>query len=258
MALSHDSVVTRFAYVFARDLLAVVAAVAAIGAGSVADAKPTPQQSCTSGRYKAAAAYTACAQKAIAKTELTGFASPFSDKLLKAIAGCLNKYGAAWTKLQKKAQGTHDDCDVPRVTNNQDGTVSDNLTGLQWERKTDDSSAHDKDSLFTWSATSIAASGTVFTTFLGALNTGLFAGHGDWRLPTLVEALTILLAPPPCATSPCIDQTLFGPANVAQTWTATTTVDDIQRAWGVYLADGSPGDHAKTFSFGARAVRGGL
>jgi hypothetical protein len=45
---------------------------------------------------------------------------------------------------------------------------------------------------------------------------------------------------------------------VAQSWTATTTVDDIQRAWAVYLADGSPGDHAKTFSFGARAVRGGL
>ena len=73
-----------------------------------------------------------------------------------------------------------------------------------------------------------------------------------------MEASTILLAPPPCATSPCIDQTLFGPANATQSWTATTFVDNIQQAWGVLLADGTPGAHDKGFSFGARAVRGGL
>ena len=223
-----------------------------------AGAGVAPQRICTSGRYKAAAAYTACAQKALAKEELTGLGSPFGDKFVKAIGACLKKYGAAWTKLQKKNEGTHDDCDAPRVVNNQDGTVTDNLTGLQWERKTDDSSAHDKDTTFTWSASSVTATGTVFTSFLGALNTGLFAGHADWRLPTVVEALTILLEPPPCVTSPCIDQTLFGPSNAAQYWTDTTILDDLPHAWCVFAADGSAADHAKTFAFAARAVRGGL
>jgi hypothetical protein len=219
-----------------------------------AGAGVAPQRICTSGRYKAAAAYTACAQKALAKEELTGV----DDKFVKALGGCLKKYGAVWTRLQKKNAGTHDDCDAPRVVDNQNGTVTDNLTGLQWERKTDDSSAHDKDNTFTWSATSVAATGTVFTSFLGALNSGLFAGHSDWRLPTLIEALTILLEPPPCTTSPCIDQTAFGPSNAAQYWTDTTILDNIPRAWCVFAADGSAGDHAKTLTFAARAVRGGL
>src|SRR5262249_49342721 len=58
---------------------------------------------------------------------------------------------------------------------------------------------HDVNDVYTWSATGggTTPNGTVFTSFLGTLNNGTsfdyttingcFAGHCDWRLPTIVE-----------------------------------------------------------------------
>ena len=44
---------------------------------------------------------------------------------------CVANYAAAWPKLQKKATGTNATCDATRLVANNDGTVTDNLTGLQ-------------------------------------------------------------------------------------------------------------------------------
>src|SRR5262249_8678845 len=128
-----------------------------------------------------------------------------------------------------------------RYNDNGDGTVIDRLTGLQWEQKTDDGTIHDKDNIYTWSASpyTTAADGTAFTAFLTTLNTGgCFAGQCDWRLPTLDELQTILLAPYPCATSPCIDQGVFGTTSPYYHWSATTAADYPYGAWYVHFDTG--------------------
>jgi hypothetical protein len=114
--------------------------------------------------------------------------------------------------------------------------VTDRLTGLQWEQKTDDASVHDKDNFHSWSTIPPAADGTAFTSFLTTLNGGCFAGQCDWRLPTLLELQTILLEPYPCTTSPCIDQAVFGPTAVNGYWSATTNASGSPSAWLVWAS----------------------
>ena len=133
----------------------------------------------------------------------------------KPLSKCRIKYAGAWAKLQAKASGTGTSCDQPRFRV-VDGTVKDNLTGLQWEQKTDDGTVHDKDNGYAWSVAVSDADGPAFTDFLATLNGTHFAGQCDWRLPTRAELQTILPGPYPCA-SPCIDTALFGP-------TATTRI----------------------------------
>src|SRR3990167_8022219 len=64
---------------------------------------------------------------------------------------------------------------TPSYTDNGNGTIIDNVTKLMWEKLSDDGSIHDKDLNFTGM---LAAAGKATT-----LNTALFAGYNDWRLP---------------------------------------------------------------------------
>lgn len=146
-----------------------------------------------------------------------------------------------------------------RFIDNGDGTVIDTETELQWEKKTtavgsgeNPADPHDVDNAYTWShdrgaktasAFGDTSDGTVFTDFLPALNTPpCFAGHCDWRLPTVdqegdpAELETILdSSAPGCGVSgPCIDA-IFGPTiavdapvflgpTYPQYWSATASV----------------------------------
>ncbi len=96
---------------------------------------------------------------------------------------------------------------------NGDGTVTDNDTGLQWEKKDNVCPGiHCVDDPYD------------ATGFFPTLNAGSgFAGHTDWRLPTFDELQAILLAPYPCGTSPCIDP-IFGPT-IASLYVAAPPTD---------------------------------
>lgn len=126
------------------------------------------------------------------------------------------------------------------LIDNGDGTVTDNQTGLQWEKKDNVCPGiHCVDDTYTWSSVPSAA-GTADTVFLPALNAGGgFAGHIDWRLPTAAELQTILLAPCPCGMSPCIDP-VFGPTAASVYW-PTTVPPDINPLRFVLLVDFSNG-----------------
>jgi hypothetical protein len=170
-------------------------------------------------------------------------------------------------------------CFATRFVDNGDGTVTDHQTGLMWEKKenldgiVNDLDPHDADNTYTWCgsascSTMILMDGTITTTFLPKLNKGVatiytgiagcFAGHCDWRLPTSAELPTILLAPYPCGTSPCIDP-VFGPTQSGDYWSATTNISMLNSAFRVNFFDGGvDGFGDKTTSYYARAVRGGL
>lgn len=236
---------------------AILVACTLLLAASAAQARKTPEQKCQKARYDAAAKYEACQQKVMGK--FLGGAIGEGLKFLKAVGKCAVKYQATWPKLQKKALGTGAPCDAARFVDN-GTTVTDNLTLLQWEKKTDDESIHDKDSTHSWSTSGEAADGDAFTNFLRTLNGDpCLAGECDWRLPTVAELQTILLEPSwPCPASPCIDP-IFGPTAAAPTWSSTINAHNLDYAWTVSFSE----DNGRTSRFKAidhvvRAVRGGL
>jgi hypothetical protein len=142
-----------------------------------------------------------------------------------------------------------------------------------WEQKTDDGSIHDKDNVYRWSAAASGApDGETFMVFWpGLIGTvspdgslpdppSCFAGHCDWRLPTIVELKGIVdLGAPGCSdfTGPCIDETVFGPTVAGGYWSATTgAFPGI--AWLVNFFNGSVLVDIKPAPSCVRAVRAGL
>jgi len=165
---------------------------------------------------------------------------------------------------------------APRsFTDNGDGTITDNTTGLMWEKKDDFGGLHDQDNTYTWTSVRCTglADGTLFTIFLPALNAGDgFAGYTDWRIPNRFELESLysmaevgppytqarthpeflLNCEPGCTATSCSCTSILG------TWTST---DQINGACLSYLADF---DSTLTTTdwkdelHVVRAVRGGL
>ncbi len=188
-------------------------------------------------------------------------------------------------------------CAAPtRFVDNGDGTVTDNQLGLQWEKKigviTDfggcglppcprDCSLvacpdpHDVNNAYQWcldanhdlscDTAGNPPDGGAFTAFLVALNTPpCFAGHCDWRLPTVnrdggeaeLDAIVDQGAPGCDLGTPCIDPT-FG-VTVAEWpyWTSTVSTANPENAWSVpFSSSRAVGHSGKASSRNVRAVR---
>ena len=137
-------------------------------------------------------------------------------------------------------------------TDNGNGTVTDNRTGLTWEKKTTANVTVN----YTW---------TGALDYVVALNANSFGGHSDWRLPNIKELLSILDYG---RSNPSIDP-IFGPtsggSNFAAYWSSTSWAAFYPQsnAWGVEFMDiyGNPAamiPFGKSSSLRVRAVRGGL
>ena len=115
-------------------------------------------------------------------------------------------------------------------TDNGNGTVTDNNTGLIWQKE-DDNTTHN------W----YQASGTFDATYnpssqnvCGSLALG---GHSDWRLPTKKELVSIVNCGVPYP-GPEIDTTYFPNTKSSRYWSSTTGAYDPDIAWCVGF-DGS-------------------
>ena len=162
-------------------------------------------------------------------------------------------------------------CSETRYVDNGDGTVTDHQTGLQWEQKTDDDTVHDKDNTYTWSDSGAPPDGQAFVTLLGTLNAcveapgfpptdvqGGFAGHCDWRLPTIVEIQTLVdTTATGCGSgTACIDP-IFGPTINYNYWSSTTFAENTDFAWYCDFDVGQVEEAGKSFAGHVRAVRRG-
>lgn len=152
---------------------AVVALALLLVGGLLADAHAiTPLERCLAGRAKAAGRYADCIQTALAKRPLnlgTGAVE---------LGRCAATYTREYDKLRAKAllSPAPEVCDLPRFVDNGDGTVTDNLTALQWEKKramdlvANYTDVHDADNVYSWTAADgTTADGTAFTTFAPSL-----------------------------------------------------------------------------------------
>ena len=114
---------------------------------------------------------------------------------------------------------------------NGDGTVTDTSTGLMWKQ------AHEP--RMTWKQAMMLKSD--------------FAGHSDWRLPTIKELLSIVDYE---THNPAIDSKVFNmPSNVWLWWSSTDTIYHIDFAWVADFTFGKSQDCNKYVNSFARLVR---
>ncbi len=141
-----------------------------------------------------------------------------------------------------------EDYTANRWITHSDGTATDRMTGLQWELKTDDGGVHDKDGTTSWDFARLS--------FPAALNTEpCFAGHCDWRLPTIDELQSISEPGyPSCTTPPCTK--IPHHTESARYWASTSTTGSSY-AWTVNFADAFLETKSKTENHHVRAVRDG-
>jgi hypothetical protein len=142
-------------------------------------------------------------------------------------------------------------------TDNGDGTITDNTTSLMWEKLSLDTSVHDESVSYTWDD----AFGKIVS-----LNSASFAGHVDWRLPSIseLESLKNFGASDPavypvfnsdCAVSCTVLTCSCGQANFY--WSSTTNLGSTLEKWGVLFNAGVTSSIPKTYSYYVRAVRSG-
>ncbi|MBI3249652.1 MAG: DUF1566 domain-containing protein [Deltaproteobacteria bacterium] len=146
-------------------------------------------------------------------------------------------------------------------TDNGDGTVTDNNTGLMWEKKTSlDSTTnfanlHDADNYYHWSGN---GSQETIWDWLGDVNveggTG-YAGHNDWRIPNIKELQSIVDYSIPYP-GPVMNAA-FGPTVASTYWSSTSNATTPSNAWYVYFNLGYVSLYGKDNSLFVRAVRGG-
>jgi hypothetical protein len=251
-----------------------------------------PAAVCQAAKLKTAGTYGFCRMKAEAKAVKKGSTSKLSTDLGKCDAKFVEKWAAVESKGGADCPTTGDNASMQalvsqfatvtglslsplRFIDNGNGTITDTQTRLTWELKdaadgfANYDNPHDVDNLYTWSASSVLPDGTAFTEFLGALNTCTnpygndgFAGHCDWRLPTVAELQTIFNPDAPgCPAEACTFPGFLPTAFSNDSGTLNgywSSISASSRAAEVIGFDYFGGDFPKSQGNWVRAVRDGL
>lgn len=127
-----------------------------------------------------------------------------------------------------------------RFTDNGDGTITDNATGLMWV-KDGEGAGCNGGNVINWNGA---------IDFCNSLN---FAGHADWRLPNINELQSIVNYG---TVSPSSYPTYFPGTKSDFYWSSTTYADGSAYVWFVYFDYGYVDYLSKTDVNYVRPVRG--
>jgi len=139
---------------------------------------------------------------------------------------------------------------------NGDGTITDEVTGLMWEKHSDDDSIHDAGNTYT-TADAVAVK-------IATLNSEQFAGHDDWRVPnrnelaTLINFGTLSPATYPEFKTACDPGCTIGECNCTGNttyWTSTSHHNTPDYTWYVNFSQGDFAIMQKINPARVRAVR---
>ena len=127
-------------------------------------------------------------------------------------------------------------------TINQDGTVTDNVTGLMWAASGVEPGCKNGDRLVWWQSIDWANSLT-------------FAGYSDWRLPNVIELMSIVLIET-TQTAPFVNKTAFYRTRDDSYWSSTSGRGGSTMAYNVSFKEGFTGYNSASNSYSyVRAVR---
>jgi hypothetical protein len=129
----------------------------------------------------------------------------------------------------------------PRFTDNGDGTVTDNLTGLMWAKDANDNGT------MTWQEA------IDYTNNL-SLGTSCGSPRTDWRLPNIKELKSMVDYSNYSSALPTGHP--FTNVQSSQYWTSSTAIYDTGRAWYIYMGTGVKSNNFKTILNCAWPVRG--
>lgn len=118
-------------------------------------------------------------------------------------------------------------------TDNADGTVTDNNTGLMWQKS--------EPGELVWENA---------LTYCEGLSLSIY---DDWRLPNIKEIESII---DDNMDNPAIDTNFFPDAYTSNYWSSTTDANGSWNAWRVHFLDGFVDCISKTNNFYVRCVRG--
>ena len=181
--------------------------------------------------------------------------------------GTIATYAAAVPKTgQTTFYAAGDDGDLqkgvtwpnPRFTDNSDGTVTDNLTGLMWMKNAD--AGNDCDGADTGYETWADALASAAACNSG----GGYAGYTDWRLPNVRELQSLVhygvhdpAVPNTAGTGKWTSGDPFTGVQSDLYWSSTTHAAYTTYAWYVSLSEGYVYYDGKTFTYYVWPVRGG-
>ncbi|MCF7992791.1 MAG: DUF1566 domain-containing protein [Thiohalocapsa sp.] len=162
--------------------------------------------------------------------------------LLPASQGLLAEQVCKYGSIPASAPAT-------RFIDNNNGTLTDTATGLQWKRCSEGQ---------TWNGSTCIGAAALYT-WPEALQSvagpaGSYAGSNDWRLPNVKELSSIL---EDACVEPAIDAAAF-PATPANWFWASTPYAGLEGGiWGVDFYDGFDGFDLDFTDSYVRLVRGG-
>ena len=144
-----------------------------------------------------------------------------------------------------------------RFVDNLDGTISDNSTGLMWEKKTSclspsENDPHCVNNVYDWAKSANDPDGALFTDFLTKINRADGGKkYSDWRIPNIDELKTIV----DCEKTNCLDPT-FGETQASRYWSSSRYAEFPDQAWTVNFFNGAVNFRNNKNVLYARAVRG--